>query len=48
VNAVHIYSNQVTVELESFGTTDGIQDIIERMYTHYTEGVEPKQFPTAS
>ena len=48
VQAVHIYSNQVTVELESFGTSEGIQDIIQGLYTHYTEGVEPKQFPTDS
>jgi hypothetical protein len=39
--AVHIYSNQVTVELKPFQTGD---DIVRGLFKHYTEGVEPKKF----
>lgn len=44
VKAVHVYGNQVTVELEAFGTSDGLIDIVRGLFTHYVEGVEPKKF----
>ena len=44
IEAVHVFSNQVTVELSPFGTTDGIVDLLKGLYTHYLEGVEPKKF----
>ncbi len=44
VLAVHIHANQVSVELEPFGSTDGISEIITGLYTHYVEGVLPKKF----
>jgi hypothetical protein len=44
VQAVHIYSNQVTVELKPFENGDGILDVVRGLFTHYTEGVEPKKF----
>jgi len=44
VKAVHVYGNQVTVELEPFGTSDGLIDIVRGLFTHYLEGVEPKKF----
>ena len=44
VNAVHIHGNQVTVDLEPFGTSEGMLDIVRGLFTHYVEGVEPKKF----
>lgn len=44
VKAVHIYGNQVTIELEAFGTSDGMIDVVRGLFTHYLEGVEPKKF----
>jgi len=41
VAAVSLYSNQVTVELVPHGNDDGLQDIIEGLYIHYTPGVTP-------
>ncbi len=44
VVAVHVYGNQVTVELEPFGTSEGMADIVRGLFTHYVQGVEPKTF----
>ncbi len=44
VTAVHVYGNQVTVELEAFGTSEGMLDVVRGLFTHYVEGVEPKKF----
>jgi len=44
VKAVHVYGNQVTVELLPFGTGEGLIDIVRGLFTHYLEGVEPKKF----
>jgi len=44
VKAVHIYSNQVTVELEPHAGAEGLIEIVRGLFTHYTEGVEPKRF----
>lgn len=44
VTAVHVYGNQVTVELEAHGSSDGMADIVRGLFTHYLEGVEPKKF----
>ena len=44
VSAVHIYGNQVTVELEPFGTSEGMIEIVRGLLTHYVEGVAPKKF----
>jgi hypothetical protein len=41
VAAVHVYGNVVTVELARGGTTDGIRELIEGLYTYYRPGVEP-------
>ena len=41
VAAVSLYSNQVTVELAPHGSDQGLQDIIEGLYTHYLPGVLP-------
>jgi len=41
VAAVHVYSNMITVELTEDGTADGLQELIEGLFTHYREGVQP-------
>jgi hypothetical protein len=40
ISSIHINSNVVTIELTT-GDADGIKEIIEDLYTYYTEGVEP-------
>jgi hypothetical protein len=44
IKAVHVYGNQVTVELDPLGSSDGLIDIVRGLFTHYLEGVEPKKF----
>jgi len=44
IKAVHVYGNQVTVELEAFGSSEGLIEIVRGLFTHYLEGVEPKKF----
>jgi hypothetical protein len=44
VKAVHIHGNQVTVELEPFGSSDGLIEIVRGLFTHYLDGVAPKSF----
>jgi hypothetical protein len=41
VKAVHIYGNEVTVELHPWTTADGLKEAIEGLYTHYLPGVQP-------
>jgi len=41
VAAVHIYSNEVTVELKAWGSTEGLREALESLFIHYTEGVTP-------
>jgi hypothetical protein len=41
VKAVHIYSNEVTVELEPGAAGHGLKDLIERLFIHYLPGVTP-------
>jgi len=41
VQAVHVYSNEVTIELEPGTSGDGLREIIERLYIHYLPGVTP-------
>lgn len=44
VRTVHMYSNQVTVFMKFTGTGEGLLEVIQGLYAHYTEGVEPKKF----
>ena len=44
IQAVHVYGNQVTIELEPFGTSDGLIEIVRGLFIHYLDGVEPKKF----
>jgi hypothetical protein len=41
VKAVHIYGNEVTVELLPWKSPEGLKEAIEGLYTHYLPGVQP-------
>jgi len=41
VEAVHVYSNEVTVELASGADSSGLLGVLEELFIHYTEGVIP-------
>ena len=41
VDAVHIYSNEVTVDLADGASPDGMVELITSLFTHYREGVTP-------
>jgi hypothetical protein len=41
VDAVHIYSNEITVHLADAASPDGLADLIESLFIHYREGVTP-------
>ena len=41
VAAVHVYSNVITVELVEGGVADGLRELIEDLFIHYREGVQP-------
>jgi hypothetical protein len=41
VDAVHVYSNMITVELADGETGDGMRELIEQLFIHYREGVQP-------
>lgn len=41
VEAVHIYSNEITVHLADGASPDGLVDLIASLFIHYREGVTP-------
>jgi hypothetical protein len=41
VKHVHIYGNEVTVTLEPGANTAGMSDLIQNLFIHYREGVQP-------
>jgi hypothetical protein len=41
VDAVHIYSNMVTVDLTKGYSGEGLREAMEDLFIHYTEGVQP-------
>ena len=41
VEAVHIYSNVVTVDLAPGASTDGMAQALGNLFIHYREGVTP-------
>ena len=41
VNAVHVYSNEVTVELAPGADPSGLLETLQELFIHYTEGVTP-------
>ena len=46
VQAVHVYSNMVTVDLALSAKPEGLEDIIRSLFTYYRPGVEVAE-PTA-
>jgi hypothetical protein len=44
VKAVHVYGNQITVELAAFASSDGLIEVVRGLFTHYVDGVAPKSF----
>ena len=45
VKHVHIYGNEVTVTLDGGTTTTGIAELIQSLFIHYREGVQPSIQP---
>jgi hypothetical protein len=45
VRHVHIYGNEVTVTLEPGANTAGITELIQSLFIHYREGVQPSILP---
>jgi len=43
VDAVHVYSNVVTVDLAAGASSDGLQQVLEDLFLYYTEGVAPAE-----
>ena len=41
VDAVHVFSNVITVDLAEGAGPEGIKELIEQLFIHYREGVEP-------
>lgn len=41
VAAIHMYSNEVTIDLAKGATADGLKELIENLYIHYLPGVQP-------
>lgn len=41
VASVHVYSNVITVELAEGGSGEGIRELVEELFIHYREGVQP-------
>ena len=41
VDAVHIFSNVVTVDLHKGSTGEGLLEVVEELFIHYREGVSP-------
>jgi hypothetical protein len=41
VASVHVYSNVITVSLAEGADGEGIKELIEELFIHYTEGVQP-------
>jgi hypothetical protein len=43
VDAVHVYSNIVTIDLAEGASADGLQQVIEDLFLYYGEGVVPAE-----
>ncbi|MDP9387219.1 MAG: NifU N-terminal domain-containing protein [Actinomycetota bacterium] len=41
VDAVHVFSNVITVDLAEGGTGEGMRELIEELFLHYRDGVQP-------
>jgi hypothetical protein len=41
VDAIHIYSNVITVDLSKGSSPEGMADVIRELFIHYRPGVKP-------
>ncbi len=41
VAGVHVFSNVITVKLADGATSEGLRELIEELFIHYREGVQP-------
>lgn len=41
VRQVHIFSNMITVTLEDGADSQGMREMLEKLYVHYLPGVQP-------
>ena len=41
VKAVHVYSNMITVELAESEKGEGMRELVEMLFIHYRDGVQP-------
>jgi hypothetical protein len=41
IEAVHIFSNVITVDLAPEGSAEGLDDVIQGLFIHYVPGVVP-------
>jgi hypothetical protein len=41
VEAVHIFSNVITIDLAPGASADGLQDVVQELFIHYVPGVLP-------
>ncbi|MGE0878094.1 MAG: hypothetical protein AB7L13_11180 [Acidimicrobiia bacterium] len=44
VDAVHMYTSMITVDLHKGFSPDGLSDVIAGLYTYWVPGREPKKF----
>ena len=44
IDAVHVYSNMVTVDLAEGRTADGLSDIVRNLYRYWYPGMAPPSF----
>jgi len=44
VDAVHVYANMITVDIQKGHTSDGLADLVRELYQYWKPGVEPPTF----
>ena len=44
VDAVHVYANMVTVDIQKGHNADGLADLVRELYQYWKPGVEPPSF----
>ena len=41
IEGVHVYSNEVTIDLAAGASADGILELLHELFIHYRPGVQP-------
>ena len=44
VDAVHVYANMITVDIQKGHNSDGLADLVRELYQYWKPGVEPPSF----